>query len=330
MGLALVAALTAFLSFLVCTAVTPFMIRRMKERGLVGRDMNKITKPKIPEMGGIGVIFGFCFGVMAAIFAFTYLNLISFNMTVLLAGFSTIALVGFLGIVDDIVGWKRGIEQWQHALVPLFAALPIMALNVGFDTMLLPVVGVVSLGAWYSLIVVPIGVTGASNAFNMLAGLNGLETGLGILTSGTLLVIAFFYGSPEAAILLAAVLGALIAFLRFNWFPAKVFPGDSLTLMIGATLAAACIVGNMEKLGVIIMSLFFVELVLKARNRLKSECFGLPQKDGTLKAPARIGSLTHVVMRMGKFTEKQVVSIILGMQFLVCIFTFCLFRFEFL
>jgi UDP-N-acetylglucosamine--dolichyl-phosphate N-acetylglucosaminephosphotransferase len=303
----------------------PFLISRMRERGLVGRDMNKPNKPKISEMGGIGVIFGFCFGVMVAIFLATYLKMVEFNLTVLLAGFSTIALIGFLGIVDDLIGWKKGIEQWQHALIPLFAALPLMAVKVGFTEMVFPIIGIVSFGIFYSLLVVPVGITGAANAFNMLAGLNGLEAGLGILASATLLAIAFFYGSPEAVILLAAILGALIAFLRFNWFPARVFPGDSLTLMIGATLAAACIIGNMEKLGVLVMALFFIELLIKAKNRFKSECFGIPQSDGTLKSPPGGGSLTHWVMRRGRFTEKQVVSVLLFMQLLVCISVFSLF-----
>jgi hypothetical protein len=60
-------------------------------------------------------------------------------------------------------------------LFPIIAALPLMAIAAGETTMFIPFFGIINLGIIYSLIVIPIGVTGASNAFNMLAGFNGLE-----------------------------------------------------------------------------------------------------------------------------------------------------------
>jgi len=322
--------LAAFLvSLAVTLIVTPFIFNRLFRRGITGKDFNKFEKPEVAEMGGIGAIFGFSFGMMAVIFIYTYLNSgINLNLALLLAAITTIVLVGFLGIVDDLIGWKKGIKQWQHALFPIFAALPLMALKAGTTEMAFPFIGYISFGIIYSIILIPIGITGASNAFNMLAGFNGLEASLGIISLSTLFLIAFFSGSIEAMFLLAVMIGALIGFLRYNWFKAKVFPGDSLTLMIGAALATAVIIGNMEKFGVMIMALFFVELVIKARHRFKSECFGIPQKNGTLKARPEGGSITQWVMRRGKFTEVQVVLIILSMQLVVSAITFASFWFK--
>jgi UDP-N-acetylglucosamine--dolichyl-phosphate N-acetylglucosaminephosphotransferase len=283
-------------------------------------------------MGGICVWLGFTTGIIASIFVFSYLKWIEINLAFLLAGFSTIAMVGFLGVIDDLIGWKNGLRQWQHALIPVFAALPLMAIKlsnppvfipfVGFAPaeIIIPFVGVVSFGLIYSLIFVPIGVTGASNAANMLAGLNGLEAGLGAIISATMLAIALTQGQMEAAIVSIAMLGALIAFLRFNWYPAKVFGGDSLTLMIGASIATAAILGNMEKIGVMLLAIYFVELVLKARFKMQREGFGIPTKEGILHSPKQVASVTHVVMRMGSFTEKRVVEIILTMQIVLSIF----------
>lgn len=348
MGAVLFSALLSLAAaFLVTYLITPFLAKKLEVRGLVGIDMNKASKPKVSEMGGIAVMLGFSFGITTAIFLFSYLSLIQINLTVLLAGFSTILLVGFLGMVDDLIGWKQGIRQWQHALVPLFAALPLMAIKINNPPMvlpfigllppefILPVFGAVSFGILYSLVLVPLGVTGASNAFNMLAGLNGLEAGLGIICSATLFAVSYLdlsagYGSVEAIIMLAAIIGALLAFFLFNRYPAKIFGGDSLTLMVGASIGSAAIIGNMEKIGVIVMLLFFIELAFKARHRFKSECFGMPQDDGTLKADPKGGSLTQWVMRRGRFTEKQVVSIILGMQLVVSAFTVALFWFRLL
>ncbi len=346
-AIAPVALVTFVAAFLAADAMLPFLIRRMALRGLVGIDLNKLGKPKVSEMGGIAVMLGSSFGIMVAIFAFTYLRLIELNLTLLLAALSTVLLVGFLGMVDDIIGWKQGIRQWQHALVPLFAALPLMAVKVNNPPMVLPFIGMlpaefyipffgmVSFGLFYSLVLVPIGITGASNSFNMLAGFNGLEAGLGILGASTLLFISYAdllrgYGSSEAIILLAAIIGALLAFLRYNRFPARVFGGDSLTLMVGASIAAASIIGNMEKIGIMVMAIFFVELAFKAKHRFQSECFGIPQSDGTLKADPRGGSLTQWVMRRGRFTEPLVVGIILAMQAAVCIAVFSLFMLRLL
>lgn len=328
-------AMTAAVSFLACWMLTPFIAARLKKRGICGKDMNKPGRPEVPEMGGIAVLFGFAAAAMFSLAVYGFSGMPEMNLTALLAAFSTIVLVGAIGIVDDLIGWRKGIKQWQHAIAPLFAALPLMVLpqSIGFTDMTIPFIGVVSFGIYYAIFIVPIAITGASNAVNMLAGFNGLEAGMGTLIMATLLAVAATLpydhaGKLEAIIITSAILGALVAFLRYNWHPAKVFGGDSLTLMIGAGAAAVAIIGNIEKVALLLFALYFVELLFKAKHRFGSECYGIPQKDGTLAADPRGGSLTHWVMRRGKFTEQQVVLIILGMQALVCIAVFSLSWFK--
>ena len=315
-------------SFIITFLITPVLIRKMLGRGLIGKDLNKLKPVPVAELGGISIILGVSLGVIVAIFISTYLGLLQFDLTILLASFITIILVGFIGIIDDLIGWKKGIRQWQHALFPLFAALPLMAIQAGTDSLVLPFVGVVSLGIFYSLILVPLGITGASNAFNMLAGFNGLEAGLGVIIISTLTLIAYMTGYTEAVIIGVAIVAALLAFLKYNWFPAKVFGGDSLTLMIGASIATLSIIGNMEKIGISLIGLYWVELVFKSKHKFQSENFGIPQKDGTLKPNPRGGSLTHFIMGLRPFTEKQLVITFLGLQLLISFIVFFLFFFE--
>ena len=78
-------------------------------------------------------------------------------------------------------------------------------------------------------------------ALKLGIGGRGLEAGLGSMMAATLLVISILFGAPESAIIMAAMLGAMLAFLKFNWFPARIFPGDSLTLMVGASIATTVI-----------------------------------------------------------------------------------------
>lgn len=320
-------------AFVITWIVFPFFIRRMHLRGIVGKDMNKSEKPAVAEMGGTLVLLGFVFSVMLALFLNSYLGAFeSVDLLTLIAAMLTIVLVGLLGIIDDLIGWKKGIRQYQHAIIPVFAALPLMVLpqtigNTGVDV---PFVGFLNFGLLYSLILVPLAITGASNATNMLAGLNGLEAGLGIIHVLTLLVVSLVLGEVEVAILMMGLGGALLAFFYYNWYPARVFPGDSLTLMVGAGIAAAVIVGNMEKVGLMLFALYFVELILKGKTKMQAESFGVIQPDGTLRAPEKIGSLTHWVMKQGAFTEKQVVLIILGMQLVVALITLFYFWVNFM
>lgn len=319
-------------SFITAYLVFPFFIRRMHDRKIVGKDINKSAQPEVAEMGGTIVLLAFVVAVMIGLFFHSYFGFFTgVELLPLLASLLTIVLVGILGIIDDVIGWKKGIRQYQHALFPIFAALPLMVLPevIGNTGIQVPILGFVNFGIIYSLILVPIAVTGASNASNMLAGLNGLEAGMGLLNAFAVLIVATVLGQAGVVILMLGMIGALVAFLIFNWYPAKIFPGDSLTLMMGATIAAACIIGNMEKVGLMLFGLYFVELILKGRTKMQAESFGKIQPDGTLRAPEKIGSLTHVVMRMGKFNEKQVVLIILGMQLLVVLFTLFVFWYNF-
>ena len=313
--------ITLLIAFLTVVVIAPRFIKRMYEQGLTGKDMNKYNKPLVAELGGIVVFLGFIFGVFGILFFSTYISALTLDLSILFAGLCTITIISFIGFVDDVIGWKKGIRQWQHAIFPVAAALPLMTIAIGETTIMLPFIGNINFGIIYSLILIPIGITGASNAFNMLAGFNGLEAGQGILLTLTLTIIALITTQYTAAVLGIAMIGALMAFLVFNWFPAKIFGGDSLTLMIGANLAVISIIGHMEIIGTILISLFVIEFLIKAKHKLKSECFGIPKKDGTLSANPNGGSVTQFILKLGKgkMTEVKLVLSVLTIQAVVCI-----------
>lgn len=323
-SLSLIAIMTlvGIVALTLTSLLMPGFIRRIRDRGLTEPDINKLDKNiRVPLMGGLVVNIGFSAGILFAIFLHTYAGIPSGLAVIsIMAGFLTIMLCAFLGIIDDLFGWKNGITQWQHALIPIFAALPLVVIAAGTTSMDVPLFGVINLGIWYSIILVPLGVAGASNLTNMLEGLNGLGASLGTVITLTLLIIGILLGRYEIVILMAALLGALVAFLRFNWTPAQIFPGDALTLMMGAAFATVAIIGNIESFTILLMSLYIIEFFIKAKHRFKSNCFGIPQKDGTLHAPERTGSLTHVFMRLGKPTsESGVVTRIVLAQAIISI-----------
>jgi UDP-N-acetylglucosamine--dolichyl-phosphate N-acetylglucosaminephosphotransferase len=202
-----------------------------------------------------------------------------------------------------------------------------MAVNVGVTNMVLPFIGRVELGLFYPLVLVPLAVLCCSNATNFFAGFNGLEAGMGLVLQVSLGVFALINNKLPATVIALVFAVALASFLRYNWYPAKVFPGD-LNYTIGAVVACVTILGNMEKFAILCFSPWILEALLKALSRFKAENYGVLQSDGTVKPrEANIRSLTHLVMRLGRFTEKQVTTILIALEVIVCTLAFSVIRF---
>ena len=294
-----------------------------KKFGYVGKDMNKLQKPECAEAGGIGVIFSTVFGIFFYIFFKVFIWHSESHFVDILAIICTILLAGFLGFIDDILGWKKGLAQWQKPLLTIPIAIPLAVLNAGNKILVLPFFGEVNFGLLFPLLLVPLAIVGASNGFNMLAGLNGLEAGMGAIMLGTLSAI-LLKESSWLALLTALCTTSLIAFLLFNWYPAKVFPGNCLTYAVGALIGVVGVLSSATTAALVLFSPYFVELVLKARTKFKAESFGIPQADGTLVPPKQISSLTHIFMRIFK-TEKRTVQAILALELCLAALTLLLF-----
>jgi UDP-N-acetylglucosamine--dolichyl-phosphate N-acetylglucosaminephosphotransferase len=251
-----------------------------------------------------------------------------------LAVISSILIITFVGLLDDInvkskaVITKEGLDirvgfpQWVKPLLTLPAAIPLMVVNAGDTVMALPFIGNVNFGIFYPLILIPIWVVGASNAVNLIGGFNGSESGMGIVYLGTLGLFALINGSIGSVIFLISF-AALFGFIKYNWSPAKILPGDSLTYLLGSVVATGVVVGNMEKIGLIVMLPFIIEFFLKLRSRFKASCLGKLRPDGKLNPPYdKIYSITHVIMQIRPFTEKQVTILLIIIALIFSIIPF--------
>ena len=191
----------------------------------------------------------------------------NFDQTTLpiLATITTILFIALIGIIDDLLGWKIGLRQYQKPILTIIAALPIMVINAGHTEMLLPLIGAVDFGIIYPLIIIPIGIVGASNGFNMLAGYNGLEAGMGIIILSIMSFIAWQNNLGWVSILALCMVFSLLAFLIYNKYPAKIFPGNSLTYAAGALIAIVAVLGNMEKIALILFIVLIYFVIKKWR-----------------------------------------------------------------
>ena len=305
------------LSFLIVWLLTPWLIRYLRKIGLFVQDANKKDKPLIPLSGGLAVFSGFFTSIMFFIFYRTFISSSSgFSLEIqdllfLFSGITTILLITFVGFLDDLVinpnkDSSSGLRQWQKPLLTLGAAVPLMVVNAGVDTMIVPFIGHVNFGILYPLVFVPLGVVGASNMVNMLAGFNGMEVGMGLMYIGMLGLYALAHDRLVVALIALLLWCALLAFFFYNKYPAKILPGDSLTYLLGGSLAVIAILGNMERAALIASIPFLVEFFLKMRTRFKAHSYGYYKDGKVMSKYDKIYSIPHLFTITGKFTEKQI------------------------
>lgn len=294
-------------SFTVTFTVTPWLIKKLRDAGITGKDMNKSDKPEIPEMGGIAVVIGFFVGVYSLIAMYDIFDIGREPSTFLMASLMTIIGIAFVGMLDDLLD----ISQRMKAVLPFLFALP-LGIYVSRE-LSLPIFGNVNFG-YFMLFLIPLGVTCAANSANMLEGFNGLGTGLGIIITISLIIMSYLNDVSKGMYLLIPLLGCLIAFLYYNRFPAKIFPGDTLTIFMGGAIACSSFLSNLKLECFFLLCPMIVEFFLKLRGRFEGECFAKATKNGVLIHKGRIESLTHLIMEKFVVSEKKLVYIFWGFE----------------
>ncbi len=251
--------ISAVAGFVVALGITPlvtkFIVRlefkkqiRSAEHAPVFAGLHK-KKEGTPTAGGI-IIWGTAL-ILAAVFYFLpFFNFTDRAQTYLpLASFFVAALVG---LIDDILGVLRrgpkggGISMSQKLLV-YFAISLVGALwfyyRLGWDALNVPFWGNVGMGIWYIPFFMFIIVASAFSV-NETDGLDGLAGGVMLFAFSALTVIAFTLGRYDLAAFNAVVVGALLAFLWFNIYPARVFMGDTGSMALGITLGVTAMLTN--------------------------------------------------------------------------------------
>ena len=248
----LIATLPLILSFFVSYYLIKKWIPVAHREGYVGKDMNKYDKPKVAEIGGLYAIIGTIFGILLYIGLKVYIFGTTQNLVEVFSILTLLSLITILGLFDDILGWKKGMKPLQKAILSFILALPLMIISAGSSYINLPFIGEVNLGILYPLLIVPIVIMGTSNAFNMIAGYNGLEGSMGILLIGAVGLKSYLTGNYYLAEISLITIFSIMAFLMFNWHPSKVFPGNAFTYGIGSLFGAIVILGNFEKFGLVV------------------------------------------------------------------------------
>jgi UDP-GlcNAc:undecaprenyl-phosphate GlcNAc-1-phosphate transferase len=215
---------------LLTLALTPLCRILCRRLGWVDKpDSRKVHRGPIPRAGGIAILAGYAaalaFVRFSPLWASYFVDWSPLSVRALLPA----VLVAFAtGLLDDIFGLK----PWMKILGQLLAAF--LACNAGVQ--IHGIAGYSLANTWWHIPLTIFWLVGCANAFNLIDGLDGLATGVGLFATATAFLSAILTGNTALAFVTAPLLGALLGFLPYNFSPASIFMGDCGSLTVGFLL----------------------------------------------------------------------------------------------
>lgn len=240
-------------SFVLIYVLVPVWIRISRRRGWLDHpsEERKIHAEPVPTLGGIPLFLAI---LVPLLFVSFWPNIVGYELREncglfcgLLAGS---AIILFLGIWDDLRGANSRVKfsvQIVVAVIVYFFGFKVSNLSVPFSDH-------VALGI-LSLPFTVLWIVGVTNAVNLIDGIDGLAAGVSFFALATIFGVAQIFHQPTTAALAAAAAGALLGFLRYNFFPAKIFMGDSGSMLIGFFIACIAIQGSYKSAAVVALAI---------------------------------------------------------------------------
>ena len=303
MSLAL-AAVVAFLS-------TPLVKALSVKVGAVDvpKDARRMHDHPIPRMGGLAIFLGFVFAMLLMV------PLDTEKKGMLLGA----VIIVVLGIFDDIYALPAKPKFVVQIVAALIAVMAGNRIEVLSNPNIFSPDPVWKLGA-LSIPITVIWIVAITNAVNLIDGLDGLACGVSTISAATMLVIALRVSELDVAVMMAALAGACIGFLPYNFNPAKIFMGDTGATFLGFIMATVSVEGMFKLYNIISFVVPFLMLGLP----IFDVCFAVVRRVSHGKSPMEPdrGHVHHRLIDMG-FSQKQavgvlyVISAILGLSAVV-------------
>ena len=290
----------AFISYLVGVFIVPFVIEFSQKEGLVDvPNERKIHKLPISRLGGIAIWTSvmLTFLVLVMLSYYPYGSLLS---GILLGG----SLMFLLGLVDDVYN----LDAKFKLIIQLSIATIVYLLGVQIDTIFNPFGGgIIQLGV-LSYPITILWIVGISNAVNFIDGVDGLAGSVISVSAITLALIAVTItpAQPITALMAFILAGSMLAFLTFNFNPAKIFMGDSGALFSGFLLATLSIAGVMKGAALAVLLPFLV-LAVPIIDITYSSLRRIMKGKSPFVADAE--HIHHKLLRAG-FSQKKTVAIL--------------------
>ena len=283
--------LAAVISYL----ATPFVKKLAVKIGAVDvpKDDRRMHKVPIPRMGGMAIVIAFL------LCTFLFVELDRQIRGVLLG--AVIILV--VGVLDDCLTLKalpKFLAQLVSACIVYASGCEIRYVSHPFSA------GLLDLGV-FSGVVTVVWIVTMTNAVNFIDGLDGLAVGVSGISTATMLVIAMLMGEEGVAVILAALLGACLGFIPYNFNPAQIFMGDTGSTFLGFVLAGLSIQGLFKMYAVISFLVPFLILGVPFFDITFAVIRRLAKHQNPMTADR--GHIHHRLIDMG-LSQKQSVAIV--------------------
>lgn len=308
-------AIAFLLAFITAFVITPYTIRLAKKVGAVDMpEDRRINKKPMPRLGGLAVIAGFLVSAIYLVITMKIENKIDFiadgSNKKILGFFLGAVILGVTCFIDD----AKGIKPIVKLIGQILSAIAVVSSGLLIDNFTIPFKeNSVAINEVISYILTIGWIVGITNAINLIDGLDGLSSGITLISCISLLIIFSLNESPLIAIILiTALAGAIVGFLPYNFNPARTFIGDVGSNFMGFAIAVISILGVAKTYTAIVIIAPIIVLALPIFDTLWAiirRIIKTKSIKGVFKADK--GHLHHRLMARG-YTQKQAVFILYG------------------
>lgn len=317
-------AIAFLLAFITTFVVTPHTMRLAKKVGAIDiPNDRRVNKKPMPRLGGLAVISGFFVSTIYLLISTSIEGKINLfgeeTYYVKFIGYVVgIIILGITCYIDDV----KGIPSWIKLITQIIAAIIVVACGIRIENISIPFTeGKLVISGIASYVITICWILGITNAINLIDGLDGLSSGVTLISCLSLLMVFALNESPLIAIILVTALaGALVGFLPFNFSPAKTFIGDTGSNFMGFSLAIISILGVAKTYTALVLIAPIIILGMPIFDTIFA-IFRRMIKGKSLKAVFKPdkGHLHHKLMAKG-YTQRQAVLIMYGITAILGMF----------
>lgn len=290
--------LTIVVAFIISFAATPIVKSFAKKVGAmdVPDGARRVHDHPIPRMGGLAIFLGFLLSALLFVDIGPQFQGILLGCVIIVA----------TGVIDDIIS----LNAWVKLALQIAAALVAVLHGIRIEVLINPIVWSSSeywvLGA-LSIPITILWIVGITNSVNLIDGLDGLAVGVSTISSVTMLIIALLVADAQVALVLAALAGACVGFMPYNLNPAKIFMGDTGSLLLGYVLATTSVMGLFKFYAVVSFAVPLLALAVPLFDTVFAFCRRLLKGQSPFH-PDR-GHFHHRLIDMG-LSQKQAVAVL--------------------
>lgn len=232
------------LGFLLTLVLVPLVRLIAQKAGAMDKpDARKVHKKPIPLWGGLAVFLA-CVSAVALVLLPLRESLTERMTNHLLGMLIGGAIIVVVGMIDDRLGMKATVKLSFQIMV---AAIMIW-FGIRIDYLSIPFHGLIFLEPWQAIALTMFWIVGITNAINLLDGLDGLLSGVSLISAVVFAVVASASGQGQwvTVLVMAALAGCALGFLRYNFNPAVIFLGDTGSLFFGLMFAGFSVIGTLK------------------------------------------------------------------------------------